>query len=219
MPIEYIILDGAEFDRDALGRISFDADRKPVLAGQENSVFFGLAALHIVFRPEQEMNLVFRLLELMILLGDRGEIPKKEINEISHVGLIEALSGRSFDERIFNGYAKFQEGERRERSNHGFFFSLAIENTQPGVGLQEVNADLVGFLEGIGEEITFILLVVAKINLFHLGRIIFNPLVRFFHFLGRFKDLVFCPGGRSKIRNDSHGEQKKQNSKGQVRFI
>jgi hypothetical protein len=208
--IEYIVFDGAEFDWLPLGRVSLDAERKPAPAGQENSVFFRLAPLNIVFRPKQEMDLVFLLLELMILLGDRRKVPKKEINEIFHVGLIEALSGGGFDKGIANGYPKFQEGERGEGPNHGFFFSLAIEDTQPGVGLQEVNADFIGFLEVIGEAIAFVLLLVGKINLFHRGGITFDLLVRVFHFLGRFKDLVFCPGNKQKFRNAPQREQKKK---------
>jgi hypothetical protein len=104
--IDGIIQDVSDLDRFSIQTVPFDLIGKPNFLGNGDPIFFKSFLLDIIESPEEKANLLIILLELGLPLANPPKILAKETQEVTYIGLIDALSCLGFDKDAVDGKPK-----------------------------------------------------------------------------------------------------------------
>ncbi len=130
MSINRIILNDADLKGPSSQIISFDPGREPISLRYEDTVFFEILPLDVIHGPQPEPYLILIFIEFIVLLLNLFEVLEEKIDEITHVCLVDPLSGRGMDDGLLNGHPKFYRREETKGQDRCFLIPFRIKDGQ-----------------------------------------------------------------------------------------
>ena len=175
----------------AFQTIPLDSNRKPMMLGNGNPILFKVFFFDIIVGPKKEPHAFLVLVEFVLSLLDSSQILCHEVDEMAHIGLVDALPGRGFDHGVLDGESKFQ-CRHEAKGHHGcLFLPIVVKDSQARIGVGEIDPDFFLFLEIEFESVMLIFHSVLKEYLFYLTGVILHGFECRLHFLNYAKNSVF----------------------------
>lgn len=191
MRIDGIVLNNGNLHGFAFQIIPFDPDGKPILLRYGDPVSFEQLSFNVIHSQKREFYLIFIFLKFILLLLDLLKILKKELNEISHICLVEALPGRSLDPWVVDGVTKLQYRKETKRHDSYLFILVIVKKAQIEVRVGEIDPDFFLFLKIEFESKALILRSVFIEYLLYIAGIILHDFEYRFHFLDHSENPIF----------------------------